>query len=133
MTPLPYLRSLLPASGFTQVLWRPGTHQAIAATGIPENGDLRYYLIDVRQDSATPLNLPGCPEAWSPDGGTLVVATGSRLDMANALGFNDVGVVGSDPFTLTALTMDGQGHVQSSVKLTTQATTIPLLGFVRTA
>lgn len=133
VTPLPYLRSLLPASGFTQVLWRPGSSQALVATGFPENGDLKYYLIDVMQDSATPLHLAGFPEAWSPDGGTLVVAAGSQQDMVNELGFNDVGVVGTNPFTLTALTVDSQGHVQNSVKLTTQATTIPMLGFVRTA
>jgi hypothetical protein len=134
VTPLPRLASLLPAiGGFTQVLWRPGTSQAIIATGFPENGNLKYYLIDVDLDSATPLALPGYAEAWSPTSDALIVATGSQQDMANEVGFGDVGVVGSDPFTLTAIRMDSQGQVQSRVQLTTQATTIPLLGFVHTA
>jgi hypothetical protein len=134
VTPLPRLTQLLPAlGGFHQVLWRPGSSQALVAMGFPENGDLQYHLIDVRQDTATPLNIAGFPEAWSPDGGTLIVSTGSRQDMINELGFNDVGSVGIAPLTLTALTLDGQGRVLSSATLTTQATTIPVLGFVRTA
>lgn len=134
VTPLPRLTSLLPAlGGFTQELWRPGSDQALVATGFPENGDLKYYLIDVLQDTATPLAVSGFPEAWSPDGGTLVVAVGSQQDMVNGLGFKDVGIVGSDPFTLTALTVDSQGNIHNSVTLTTDATTIPVLGFIRTA
>jgi hypothetical protein len=134
VTPLPRLTRLLPAlGGFHQVLWRPGSNQALVAMGFPENGDLHYALIDVRQDTATPLTLPGFPEAWSPDGGALIVATGSRLDMINERGFNDVGSIGISPLTLTALALDDQGRVLSSATLTTQATTIPVLGFVRTA
>jgi hypothetical protein len=133
VTPLPRLTQLLPAlGGFHQVLWRPGSSQALVAMGFPENGDLHYALIDVRQDAATPLTLTGFPEAWSPDGRTLIVATGSKYDMVTERGFDDAGSVGLGPFTLTALALDGQGRVLTSAILTTQATTIPVLGFVRT-
>jgi hypothetical protein len=134
VTPLPRLTQLLPwLGGFHQVLWRPGSTQALVARWSLETGNLEYQLIDVRQDTATPLTLAGFPEAWSPDGGTLIVATGSRQDMITELGFDDVGSVGLGPFTLTALALDGQGRVLTSATLTTQATTVPVLGFVRTA
>lgn len=133
MTPLPHLISLLPAFGFSQVLWRPGTTQALVATGFAENGNLKYYLMDAQQDTATPLAVTGFPMAWSPDGNTLIAAVGTQQDMANAQGFNDVGVVGSGPYTLSALTVNSQGNVQKTVTLTSQANTIPMLGFVRTA
>jgi hypothetical protein len=42
-------------------------------------------------------------------------------------------VVGSGPYTLSALTVDGQGSVHTTVELTEHANTIPMLGFVRTA
>ncbi len=134
VTPLTLLTQILPAlGGFHQVLWRPGSTQALVAMGFQENGNLHYALVDVRQDTATPLTLAGFPVAWSPDGGTLIVATGSQQDMSIERGFNDVGGIGTDPFTLTALRLDGQGRELSSATQTTQATTIPVLGFVRTA
>ncbi|HEY7835483.1 MAG TPA: hypothetical protein VIG30_18045 [Ktedonobacterales bacterium] len=133
VTPLPHLTSLLPAFGFSQVMWRPGTTQALVATGFAQNGDLKYYLMDVQQDTSVPLAVLGFPVAWSPDGGTLIAAVGTQQDMANAQGFNDVGVVGSGPYTLSALTVDGQGSVHTTVELTEHANTIPMLGFVRTA
>jgi hypothetical protein len=133
-TPLPRVAAVLPAlGGFTQVLWRPGATQAIAATGFPENGDLRYFLIDVTQDTTTPLNLPGFPEAWSPDGSTLIVATGGSVSDANGLGFKNFGSVGSGPYHVSAVTVDALGHVGAAITLTSHAMSIPLLGFVRTA
>jgi hypothetical protein len=114
-------------------MWRPGTTQALFATGFAQNGDLKYYLMDVQQDTSVPLAVLGFPVAWSPDGGTLIAAVGTQQDMANAQGFNDVGVVGSGPYTLSALTVDGQGSVHTTVELTEHANTIPMLGFVRTA
>ncbi len=72
VTPLPHLGSIERTSGgLTQTLWRPNSAQAIIAAHFPQNGGLKYYLIDVAHDTATPLNLPGFPVAWSPDGGTL--------------------------------------------------------------
>jgi hypothetical protein len=134
VTSLPHIASVLNAGdGLTQILWRPGYSQAIAGTGFPQNGDLKYTLIDVANDTATPLKLPGFPEAWSPDGGTLVVETGGQASDANGLGYNDVGVVGSGPYTLSALFMNAQGGVSAPVTLTTQAMDVPVLGFVRTA
>jgi hypothetical protein len=133
VTQLPQIaRALSAGDGLTQVLWRPGYPQAIAATGFPQNGDLTYTLIDVAHDRVTPLKLPGFPEAWSPDGETLIVATGSQTSNANGIGYTNIGVVGGGPYTLSAITVDAQGGVSTPVTLTTQAMHIPVLGFVRT-
>lgn len=81
-------------------------------------------------DTVTPLHLPGFPEAWSPNGETLVVATGDQFSNVNGIGFANVGVVGSGPYTLSALYMNTQGGLSAPVTLTTQAMDIPVLGFV---
>ncbi|HEX9056174.1 MAG TPA: hypothetical protein VF818_01460 [Ktedonobacterales bacterium] len=134
MTPLPNLTSILSGvGGFTQVLWRPGYSQALVATGFPQNNDLKYYLIDVASDTATPFHLPAFPEAWSPDGGTLVVATGGQASDANGLGYQDIGVVGSGPYTLSAIVVNARGGLSAPVSLTTRAMDVPVLGFVRTS
>jgi hypothetical protein len=131
---LPHIAAALNAGGgLTQILWRPGYSQLIAATGFPENGDLKYFLADVANDTATPLNLPGFPEAWSPDGGTLVIATGGQESDAHALGYQNIGIVGSGPYTLSAVYMNAQGGTSAPVALTSQAMDVPVLGFVRTA
>lgn len=53
--------------------------------------------------------------------------------MGEELGFNDVGVVGSGPYTLMALSVDSLGSIRNTVERTEHAETIPVLGFVRTA
>lgn len=134
VTQLPQIAAALNAGdGLTQILWRPGYAQAIAATGFPQSSDLKYTLIDVAHDSATLLKLPGFPEAWSPDGGTLVVATGDQTSNANGIGYTNVGVVGGGPYTLSALSVSAQGSVSVSVTLTTQAVDVPVLGFVHSS
>lgn len=134
VTALPRLASLLPAlDGFTQVLWRPDAMQAVAVTGFPQNGDLRYWLIDVAQDTAAPLKLAGFPVAWSPDGSTLIVASGGAVSDVNGIGFKNIGVVGGGPFQLSAVTVDARGALSVAVPLTSHAMHIPMLGFVRTA
>lgn len=133
-TQLPQIaRALNAGDGLTQLLWRPGYAQAIVATGFPQNSDLKYALIDVANDSATSLTLPGFPEAWSPDGSALIVATGDQTSNANGSGYTNIGVVGSGPYTLSAISVSAQGSMSPSVTLTTRAMDVPVLGFVHTA
>jgi hypothetical protein len=133
VTPLYHLTSLLPPRGFNSILWRPYSTQAIVDTGFPQTGDDHYLLIDALRDTATPLSLPGFPEAWSPGGSTLVVATGSQASNANAIGWENVGEIGAGPFTLMAVRISAGGAVSAPATLTTHAMNIPTLGFVRTA
>lgn len=133
VTPLPHLTSLLPSRGFNSILWRPNSSQAIIDTGFPQTGDDHYLLIDPLRDSATPITLPGFPEAWSPGGSTLVVATTPTPDYLDGIGWQNVGVVGAGPFTLTAVRISADGGVLGRVTLTTQAMDVPMLGFVHTA
>lgn len=128
VTPLPQVTRLMGNVCFSQVLWRPGTSQALVAFS-----EGPYHLIDVRQDTVAPLAISGLAEAWSPDGRTLIVDRVTQQQMGEELGVNDVGVAGSGPYTLDALTVDDQGNVRNSVELTEHAETIPVLGFVRTA
>ncbi len=133
-TRLPYLTSICPSfGGFTQILWRPNSQQAIVTTGFPQNQDLRYLLIDVAHDTATPLTLPGMPEAWTPDGGSVILANEKPFDSLNGVGWGDVGDVGSGPFTLTRVTFDANWKIAGSVTLATDAMNIPVLGFTHTA
>lgn len=133
VTPLNHLTSLLPPGGFNSIVWRPNSTQAIVATGFPQTQDVPYLLIDALRDTATPISLPGFPEAWSPDGSTLVVATGSQASNADGIGWENVGEVGAGPFTLTAVRISVGGSVSAPVTLTTHAMNIPTLGFVHTA
>lgn len=128
---LPHLTSLLPQSNFYEMLWRPNSTQAIVA-GEFGQGRSPYLLIDALRDTATPLALPGVPEAWSPDGSTLVVATNMQSITAGGYGWTDTGVVGDGPFTLIAVRVGADGVVSPGVTLTTRAMSIPLLGFVHT-
>lgn len=144
VTTLPHLTSILPKyGGFTQVLWLPHSHKALAATGYPENGDVRYQIIDIDQDTSTPISLPAFPVAWAPDGKTLILAHDTPLipkgqgsngggdgEASQVLGFNDIGVVDSGPYVLTAVSFDANWNIANSVTLTTTATHIPVLGFV---
>lgn len=132
VTPLHHLTTLLPQSNSSTLLWRPGTTQALVAGEFGE-GKAPYLLIDALHDTATPIVLPGTPEAWSPDGSTLIVASSSQGNNEGSFGWNDVGVVGAGPFTLTAVRVGMNGNVSSGVTLTTSAMNIPLLGFVHTA
>jgi hypothetical protein len=133
VTPLHHLTSLLPPRGFNSILWRPNSTQAIIDAGFPQTGDDRYLLIDALRDTATPVSLPGFPEAWSPDGSTLVVASGSPASNAAGIGWKNVGEVGAGPFTLTAVRIGANGSTSAPVTLTTHAMNIPTLGFVHTA
>lgn len=132
VTSLPHLTSILTTDGFTQVLWIPHTHLALVATGYPQNKDLRYQMMDIDHDTASPVALSAFPVAWSPDGKTLILATSDPTSNSNGIGFADVGVIGSGPYTLTAVTFDSNWHIATTVMLTHEAMQIPTLGFVRT-
>ena len=132
VTPLHHLTSLLSQSNIQTLLWRPGTTQAIVV-GDFGPGQAPYELIDALHDTATPITLPGTPEAWSPDGSTLVVASSSQGANERGADWNDVGTVGAGPFTLKAVRVGMNGSVSSGVTLTTSAMDLPLLGFVHTA
>lgn len=99
VTPLHHLSSLLPQSNIYSLLWRPGSTQAIIA-GAFSPGSAPYLLIDALHDTATPIARSGTPEAWSPDGSTLILAAGSSGGVnEDSAGWNDVGAVGAGPFT----------------------------------
>ena len=132
VTPLHHLTPLLASVILYSIIWRPGTTQAIVA-GEFGPGKAPDELIDALHDTATPITLPGTPEAWSPDGSTLVVASSSQGVNEGVSGWNDVGAVGAGPFTLTAVRVEMNGSVSSGATLTTSAMDIPLLGFVHTA
>lgn len=129
VTPLRYLSALLPTGDFNAILWRPNSTQAVVTVGLSNT----YLLIDALRDTATPLALPGVPEAWSLDGSTLVVATSAQGINESSPGWEDSGLVGAGPFTLTAVRIGAQGGVSPGVTLTSRAMDIPLLGFVHTA
>ena len=121
-------------AGFAQILWRPGSTQAIVTTDESASPNQRYLLIDVAHDTATMLTIPGFPQAWTPDGQSVIVSTDDNpIDMENGVGWGDVGDVGSGPFTLTRVTFDANWKIASSVTLATDAMNIPVLGFTHTA
>lgn len=131
-TPLPTIASALSKSGgFTQLLWLPHTHLALALGGFAGAG-LRYHLIDIDDDGVLSFSLSGFPVAWSPVGRTLILARlNSYAGQDPETGLNDVGIVGSGPYSLTAVIFSANWSVASSVTLTTQAMQIPVLGLVR--
>jgi hypothetical protein len=134
VTSLPKITGALTTYGFLTLLWRPGSTQALAATIQPGASNLSFMLLDVAHDTVRPLKLPGFPEAWSPDGATLLLATNGKAPITeDAPGFNDIGALGAGPFTLSAVAVDAKGNTGQPITLTTQAMTIPTLGFVRTA
>lgn len=134
VTPLPGVASALSSYGFLTLLWRPGSSQALAATMYPSSYGMKYFLLDMAQDTATPLGLSGSPEAWTPDGSALIIATGSQQPITeDSAGFNDIGEIGAGPFALSALPVSPDGWVGHASLLTTHAMTIPTLGFIHTA
>ncbi|HEU0028146.1 MAG TPA: hypothetical protein VFQ25_13615 [Ktedonobacterales bacterium] len=134
LIPLPHLTDALSPYGYITLLWRPNSTQALVGALYPQRAGMTYSLIDVAKDTATPINPPGSPEAWTPDGAALIVATTGQQPITEAsAGFNDIGAVGSGPYTLGAALVDAKGHVGAPVTLTTHAMTIPMLGFVHTA
>jgi hypothetical protein len=131
---LPHLTGALSPYGYITLLWRPNSTQALVGTLYPQRAGMTYALIDVAKDTATPINPPGSPEAWTPDGAALIVATNGHQTITEASpGFNDIGAVNSGPYTLSAAPVDAKGHISPPLTLTTQAMTIPMLGFVHTA
>ena len=126
---LPHLSFLLPPGGFNAILWRPNSSEAVVTLGTGG----AHLLIDALHDTATAIALPGVPEAWSPDGSTLVVATSGHDANGAIPGWNDAGTLGSGPFTLAAVRISAHGGVSSSATLTTRAMDVPMLGFVHTA
>ena len=133
VTPLHHLTSLLPQGNINSLLWRPNSTQALVA-GALGPGAAPYYLVDALHDTAAPIALPGAPLAWSPDGSTLILATGPQGAVnGDGAGWDDVGEVGAGPFTLTAVRIGMDGSISPGVRLTTQAMSIPMLGFVHTA
>lgn len=133
-TALPTIANVLSNYGFLALLWRPGSTQALAVTLYRTQPGILYFLLDVAHDTATRLTLPAYPEAWTPDGSALLLATNSQQAMAeDAPGFNDIGVIGSGPYTLSLASVDARGGIGAPTTLTTQAMTIPTLGFFHTA
>ncbi|HZC06341.1 MAG TPA: hypothetical protein VE338_11960, partial [Ktedonobacterales bacterium] len=131
MTSLPNVANSIPRESsayddIEQVLWIPGTHKALIAfkdTNLP-------VLVDMDTDSVTPVRFSGFPVAWSPDGKTLILSS----DTQNSGGQGGFPApTDSGPFTLTAVTFTATWQVAISVTLTTHASLLPLLGFVRTA
>jgi hypothetical protein len=132
--PLPNVTEALSNYGFLALLWRPGSTQALAVTLYRTQPGLVYFLLDPAHDTATQISLPAYPEAWTPDGTALLLASNPRQPMAeDAPGFNDTGALGSGPYTLSVAPVDASGAAGHATTLTTQARTIPTLGFVRTA
>jgi hypothetical protein len=82
------------------------------------------------RDTATPISLSGFPEAWSPGGSILVVATGSQASNANGIGWENVGEIGAGPITLKAVRISVSGAVSAPVTLTSHTMNIPTLAFV---
>ena len=77
VTPLHHLTPLLPQGNINSLLWRPNSTQALVA-GAFGPGAAPYYLVDALHDTAAPIALPSTPIAWSPDGSTLIMATGPQ-------------------------------------------------------
>jgi hypothetical protein len=131
MTSLPNVANSIPKESYAyddieQVLWIPGTHKAIIAF----RDTNRPVLVDMDTDSVTPVRFSGFPVAWSPDGKTLILSSDTQTSGGQG-GLPDP--TDSGPFTLTAVTFTATWQGASSVTLTTHASLIPLLGFVRTA
>ncbi len=81
-------------------------------------------------DSVTPVRFSGFPIAWSPDGKALILSSDTQTSGGQG---GPPDPTDSGPFTLTAVTFTSTWQVASSVTLTTHASLLPLLGFVRTA
>ncbi len=109
-----------PAHFIHSFVWQPGRQSLALSTGFIINGDLKNWLVDLQNDSITPLPNVGYPVGWSPDGKTLILSSD----------LNDITHAG--PFTLTALTFGANGQTTQTV-LTKQAYNFNFIGFVRTA
>ncbi len=131
MTSLPNVANSIPKEGsayddIERVLWIPGTHKAL----IVFSNTNRPVLVDMDTDSVTPVRFSGFPVAWSPDGKTLILSSDTQPSGGQgAIPFP----TDSGPYTLTAVTFTATWQVASRVTLTTHASLLPLLGFVRTA
>lgn len=103
-----------------KIQWRPGTQTAALCTGALINNNLKDWLVDPLADTVTQLPSIGYPVGWSPDGKTLIFTS------------DYVNVVGGGPYTITALTFNGDGSTTQTV-LTKSAMNFTFVGFVRTA
>jgi hypothetical protein len=125
ITPLPRIANINRYSGFTSAAWRPGTEKIAVSTGFTANGDLKSWVLDLRNDTATHLLDGQYVDGWAPDNGPLILTVSQKMPD------NDI-VIGGGPFTITAATISSNGQVSTTV-LTQQAMTFPFIGFVRTA
>jgi WD40 repeat protein len=123
ITSLPALAQMETSSSFiTNVAWQRGTQTVALSTGYIVNNNLKNWLVNLQQDSASQLQINSYPLQWSPDNKTLIMS--SQEQNASA--------IGAGPFTLTALAFGANGQTTQTV-LTTQAYNFNFIGFIRTA
>ena len=123
MTSLPGLaRAMGTYSGFTSLAWTADSQKIAASTGFDLNNDLKTWILDLRSDKATQLQLPTgrYVAGWAPGTGALILSSGKDS------------VVDAGPFTVTVVSLGAGSNVTETV-LTHQAYTFPFVGFVRTA
>lgn len=124
--PLSQIARINKNSGFTSVAWYPGSHNKVAvSTGFTANGDLKSWVLNLRNDTATHVLDGQYVGGWAPNNGPLILTVSSQMPAIQIQ-------IGGGPYTLTAATISLNGQVSTTV-LTNQAMTFPFIGFVRTA
>jgi WD40 repeat protein len=111
-------------SGFTSLAWQPQGQMIAATTGYDVNGDLETWLLNLEQDSAVRLALPQprYVAAWVPDTSQLILTTGWQI------------LVNDGPYEISEASIDLNDPSASMipVSLTSDASTFPFVGLVRT-